>query len=114
MDRELRNEALAELCALVEDWKNHEVTQFGDLLLHGQFTVVTGKSDVEKEVRDIIHYFKRHYGPHTARAVAVTVKRFIAVHDPALVKCLRLAWTINHLTAWLWLDPSSIHIIYVS
>jgi hypothetical protein len=52
VDRELRNEALAELCALVEDWKNHEVSQFGDLLLHGQFTVVTGKSDVEKEVRN--------------------------------------------------------------
>lgn len=50
VDRELRNEALEELCALVEDWKQHEVSQFGDLLLHGQFTVVTGKSDQEKEV----------------------------------------------------------------
>jgi cell division control protein 24 len=50
VDRELRNEALQELCALVEDWKNHEVGQFGELLLHGQFTVVTGKSDQEKEV----------------------------------------------------------------
>jgi hypothetical protein len=50
VDRELRNEALADLCARVDDWKNHDVDQFGDLLLHGQFTVVTGKSDIEKEV----------------------------------------------------------------
>lgn len=53
VDRELRNEALAELCAQVEDWKNHEVGQFGDLLLYGQFAVLTGKSEVEKEVRII-------------------------------------------------------------
>jgi len=54
VDRELRDEALVELCSLVEDWKNHEVGQFGDLLLHGQFTVVTGKTDVEKDVRDFL------------------------------------------------------------
>lgn len=35
----------------VDDWKQHQVDQFGELLLHGVFTVVTGKSDVEKEVR---------------------------------------------------------------
>ena len=51
VDRELRDEALTELCSLVDDWKNHDVNQFGDLLLNGQFTVLTGKSDVEKEVR---------------------------------------------------------------
>jgi cell division control protein 24 len=60
VDRELRNEALAELCTQVEDWKNHEVGQFGDLLLFGQFTVLTGKSDVEKEVRIISLYFIPH------------------------------------------------------
>jgi len=41
----------------VEDWKNHEVDQFGDLLLYGQFTVMTGKSEVEKEVCIISLYF---------------------------------------------------------
>lgn len=51
VDRELREEALADLCSRVDDWKNHDIDHFGDLLLHGQFTVVTGKSDVEKEVR---------------------------------------------------------------
>lgn len=51
VDRELRAEALEDLCARVDDWKNHRVDHFGDLLLHGQFPVVTGKSDVQKEVR---------------------------------------------------------------
>jgi cell division control protein 24 len=56
VDRELRNEAMLELLSLVDDWKNHEPKQFGDLLLYGQFTVQTGKSDLEKEVR---HYASR-------------------------------------------------------
>jgi cell division control protein 24 len=51
VDRELRNEALTDLCTRVDDWKNHRVDHFGDLLLHGHFPVVTGKSDVQKEVR---------------------------------------------------------------
>lgn len=51
VDRELRNEALDDLCARVVDWKNHRVDHFGDLLLYGHFPVVTGKSDVQKEVR---------------------------------------------------------------
>ena len=50
VDRELRNEALIDLCARVDDWKSHRVDHFGDLLLHGHFPVVTGKSDVQKEV----------------------------------------------------------------
>ncbi|OBT88763.1 hypothetical protein VE02_02402 [Pseudogymnoascus sp. 03VT05] len=49
VDRELRNEALVDLCTRVDDWKNHDINQFGDLLLHGVFTVITGKSDLEKE-----------------------------------------------------------------
>jgi cell division control protein 24 len=51
VDRELRNEALVDLCARVDDWKNHRVDHFGDLLLHGHFPVVTGKAEVQKEVR---------------------------------------------------------------
>ena len=51
VDREERNEALADLCTRVDDWKNHRVDHFGDLLLHGHYPVVTGKSDVQKEVR---------------------------------------------------------------
>lgn len=51
VDRELRIEALEDLRNRVDDWKNHRVDHFGELLLHGHFPVVTGKSDVQKEVR---------------------------------------------------------------
>lgn len=57
VDRELRNEALVDLCTRVDDWKNHRVDQFGDLLMHGHFPVVTGKSDVPKEVRILLPIF---------------------------------------------------------
>ncbi|KAF8856849.1 hypothetical protein BDZ45DRAFT_745029 [Acephala macrosclerotiorum] len=65
VDRELRAEALEDLCARVDDWKNHRVDHFGDLLLHGHFPVVTGKSDVQKEVRP----------PHTRNAPSVSTIR---------------------------------------
>lgn len=57
VDRELRNEALLDLCQRVDEWKGHDIDHFGDLILHGQFTVVTGKSDVEKEFA--IYLFER-------------------------------------------------------
>ncbi|RKF63852.1 Rho guanine nucleotide exchange factor scd1 [Golovinomyces cichoracearum] len=57
VDRELRSEALIDLCARVDDWKNHRVENFGDLLLQGNFPVVTGKSDVQKEYT--IYLFER-------------------------------------------------------
>ena len=56
VDRELRNEALVDLCTRVEDWKNHDINHFGDLLLHGVFTVVTGKSELEKEVNTHVFF----------------------------------------------------------
>lgn len=36
----------------VEDWKGHKLEQFGDLLLHGNFSVIKGdqKGDAEREV----------------------------------------------------------------
>ncbi|KAK8909049.1 hypothetical protein QC760_003388 [Botrytis cinerea] len=57
VDRELRGEALLDLCGRVDDWKNHRVDHFGDLILHGHFPVVTGKSDVQKEYT--IYLFER-------------------------------------------------------
>ncbi|KAJ5035575.1 uncharacterized protein L3040_008041 [Drepanopeziza brunnea f. sp. 'multigermtubi'] len=57
VDRELRAEALEDLCARVDDWKNHRVDHFGELLLHGHFPVLTGKSDVQKEYT--IYLFER-------------------------------------------------------
>lgn len=50
VDRDLLDEALDDLISRVDDWKNHRVEQFGKLLLHGVYTVVTGKSDQEKDV----------------------------------------------------------------
>ncbi len=55
VDRELRAEALEDLCVRVDDWKNHRVDHFGELLQHGHFPVVTGKSDVQKEVRPLFN-----------------------------------------------------------
>lgn len=51
VNREVLDEALEDLRNRVDDWKNHRVEQFGKLLLHGVYTVVTGKSEQEKDVR---------------------------------------------------------------
>ena len=53
IERQHRQQAVDELRARVEDWKSHDISQFGDLLLHGAFTVVKGdgRNDVEREVR---------------------------------------------------------------
>jgi len=42
--REERIEAVEELKTLVEDWKGHRIEGFGELLLHGQHTVLKGES----------------------------------------------------------------------
>ncbi|KAK3904415.1 Rho guanine nucleotide exchange factor scd1 [Staphylotrichum tortipilum] len=49
VDRALLDEALEDLISRVDDWKKHRVDQFGKLLLHGVYTVVTGKGDQEKD-----------------------------------------------------------------
>lgn len=53
VNRDLLDEALEELKFRVDDWKKHKVDQFGKLLLHGVYTVVTGRSDQEKDVRPV-------------------------------------------------------------
>jgi cell division control protein 24 len=50
VDRDLLDEALEDLIGRVDDWKNHKVEQFGRLLLHGVYTVVTGRTEQEKDV----------------------------------------------------------------
>ncbi|KAF3923770.1 hypothetical protein AA313_de0201617 [Arthrobotrys entomopaga] len=44
-------ETAEDLKDRVEDWKGHQLEQFGDLLLSGQFTVIKGdtKGDIERE-----------------------------------------------------------------
>lgn len=51
VNRDLLDEALEDLTNRVEDWKSHKVEQFGSLLLHGVYGVITGKTDQEKDVR---------------------------------------------------------------
>ncbi|KAH9220269.1 Pleckstrin homology domain-containing protein, partial [Leptodontidium sp. 2 PMI_412] len=50
IDRDLRNGTLASLCARVEDWKNHQVDDFGDLLMFGQFPIIKEKAWKEYEI----------------------------------------------------------------
>lgn len=47
--RDLLDEALEDLISRVDDWKSHKVEQFGRLLLHGIYGVVTGKTEQEKD-----------------------------------------------------------------
>ncbi|KAK5989493.1 Rho guanine nucleotide exchange factor scd1 [Cladobotryum mycophilum] len=49
VNRDLLDEALEDLIGRVDDWKSHKVEQFGKLLLHGVYGVITGKSDQEKD-----------------------------------------------------------------
>ena len=52
IDKEQRVEAVTELQSRVEDWKGHKIDHFGELLLHGNFTVLKGEGakEVEREV----------------------------------------------------------------
>lgn len=60
VDRDLLDEALEDLITRVEDWKSHRVDQFGKLLLHGLYTVITGKGDQEKDVSLLPPWFYLH------------------------------------------------------
>jgi cell division control protein 24 len=51
VNRGLLDEAREDLKIRVDDWKNHRIEQFGNLLQHGVYAVVTGKTDQEKDVR---------------------------------------------------------------
>ena len=39
--RRLNVEALNDLCQRIESWKGHDVTRFGDLLLHDEMKIVS-------------------------------------------------------------------------
>ncbi|KAK9414805.1 putative Pleckstrin-like protein [Seiridium unicorne] len=49
VNRDLLDEAVEDLNKRVDDWKNHKVDHFGSLLRHGVYTVITGRSDQEKD-----------------------------------------------------------------
>jgi cell division control protein 24 len=52
VDKKARADAVVDLTARVEDWKGHNIQQFGDLIMNGTFTVIKGdgRNDVEREV----------------------------------------------------------------
>lgn len=49
VNRDMLDEAVEELNKRVDDWKSHKIDHFGSLLLHGVYTVITGRSDQEKD-----------------------------------------------------------------
>ncbi|KAF4122033.1 hypothetical protein GMORB2_7626 [Geosmithia morbida] len=49
VNRDLLEEAFEDLNSRVDDWKNHNSDHFGQLLMHGMYTVITGKVDQEKD-----------------------------------------------------------------
>jgi hypothetical protein len=55
VDREERNEVIQDLRGSVEYWKGHRPNEFGDLLLHGTFSILKGDpvnfKGQEREVR---------------------------------------------------------------
>lgn len=51
VNRDVLDEAVEDLIVRVDDWKNHSVDQFGKLLMHGMYGVITGKTEQEKDVR---------------------------------------------------------------
>ena len=59
LDKEQRLLAVEELQGQVDDWKGHDLDQFGELMLYGTFAVVKtdGRNDVEKDYR--IYLFQR-------------------------------------------------------
>lgn len=55
--RDQRHRAVADLQQRVEDWKGHKIDHFGDLLLHGNYTVLKGEGS--KEVEREVSIFRR-------------------------------------------------------
>ncbi|KAL5606908.1 hypothetical protein BROUX41_003284 [Berkeleyomyces rouxiae] len=45
----LLDDAHNDLMSRVDDWRSHKVEQFGKLLMHGSYPVITGKNDQERE-----------------------------------------------------------------
>ncbi|KAF7558011.1 hypothetical protein G7Z17_g319 [Cylindrodendrum hubeiense] len=50
MDRDLLEEVFKDLLNRMNDWKNYKVEQFGKLILHGTYAIITTKVDKQKEV----------------------------------------------------------------
>lgn len=67
VDREERIGAVEELKTLVEDWKGHRIEGFGELLLHGQFTVLKGDTiNSKNEEREVCYGLTEVFRPKLA------------------------------------------------
>lgn len=65
VDREERIKAVEDLKTRVEDWKGHRIEGFGELLLHGTFTVLKGESIKAKDQeREVSHLFTQINSTH--------------------------------------------------
>ena len=64
-------EIVKDLEGRVEDWKGHKLEHFGELLLHGQFSVIKGdaKGDVEREVYSSVSRDGREFVADGGRTV---------------------------------------------
>ena len=63
--KEEKSSTIADLLNRVEDWKGHKIDHFGELLVHGPYTVVKGEGpkEVEREVSRLPHSLDSMSGP---------------------------------------------------
>lgn len=88
---------MEDLCLRVDDWKNHKVDHFGDLLLHGHFPVVTGKSDVQKEVRNLSSLITSPLLRQVGKAVRSKGKALLSNLSPS-----NLMFAFDHIDDSQW------------
>ena len=63
VDKQQRVNAMFELGERVEDWKGHQLQNFGDLLLHGSYQVIKGDSGNSREQEREVGNFTPFYQP---------------------------------------------------
>lgn len=80
--REQRNAAVTELQHRVEDWKGHNMMQFGELLMYGNFTVLKGEGTKPQE-REVCVIFCT-FSPQLRLAMLYTFGQsaIMAVYQP--------------------------------
>lgn len=80
--KEERQIAVDELLGRVEDWKGHDITHFGELLLYGSHTVLKGEGqkEVEREVRVISDALDPF--PRFSLQTAITVPALTPIPEP--------------------------------
>ena len=64
--REQRVAAVNDLQQRVDDWKGHKLDHFGELLLHGAYTVLKGEGSKEVE-REVSTLHVSTIAPHEVR-----------------------------------------------